>query len=583
MVVFYFRPPLTLALPITLLLTLLACCPHPGHGLDNGLGRLPGLGWNSDYCANCSKDANGFQNEVFIKHIADFIHAAVLPCGKTFQQLGYHYVNMDASWNTKYRDANGDLVPDPLLWPSGFNVSVDYVHSLGLGFGIYGDRGTKDCAGNPGAQGYETKDAQFMARNKIDWYKEDSCFAPMDVDSSIKQYQTMRDALNATGHQIWFALCGWETYYSSDPRGGNNIGNSARVGPDTGQGWVAVMTNIEAGLSVTQFAGPKGSGGFWNDGSLQLTPGILNSGLPQDDAHNITDVRHRSQFSAWSMLAMNILMTGNLSALNPYVIETWSNAEVLAVHQDPLGRAGFLLARYPGTNSTGTALLYTVAGVSECGGEPSLQVWLLNRPAAEFIYNPATQACLNVNNCGTQVIYDGCNTNGTSCGGGHGSFHPNEQWVLTPAGQVQSLLPGSPCLTLNSDNTVSVAKCASPVPTGQKWTYNNITNQLITGSGLCLTATGAPAPVTYDSLIIGRQLSGNTLALMFLNNEHVPQTMTCGPACMASLGAQPGVRYTVRDLWLHETVATDITTSTGFTTVVAPGGASNVVSLVPQQ
>ena len=26
----------------------------PAHALDNGLGKLPGLGWNSDYCTNCS-------------------------------------------------------------------------------------------------------------------------------------------------------------------------------------------------------------------------------------------------------------------------------------------------------------------------------------------------------------------------------------------------------------------------------------------------------------------------------------------------------------------------------------------------
>jgi hypothetical protein len=24
------------------------------QALDNGLGRRPGLGWNSDYCTNCS-------------------------------------------------------------------------------------------------------------------------------------------------------------------------------------------------------------------------------------------------------------------------------------------------------------------------------------------------------------------------------------------------------------------------------------------------------------------------------------------------------------------------------------------------
>lgn len=32
----------------------LALCATQAHALDNGLGKLPGLGWNSDYCTNCS-------------------------------------------------------------------------------------------------------------------------------------------------------------------------------------------------------------------------------------------------------------------------------------------------------------------------------------------------------------------------------------------------------------------------------------------------------------------------------------------------------------------------------------------------
>ncbi len=28
--------------------------PALAAALDNGLGMLPGLGWNSDYCTNCS-------------------------------------------------------------------------------------------------------------------------------------------------------------------------------------------------------------------------------------------------------------------------------------------------------------------------------------------------------------------------------------------------------------------------------------------------------------------------------------------------------------------------------------------------
>ena len=59
-------------------------------------------------------------------------------------------------------------------WPSGMDAIIEYVHSLGLKFGLYGDRGSKDCAGKPGADGHEVADAHFLAAHKVDWYKEDS-------------------------------------------------------------------------------------------------------------------------------------------------------------------------------------------------------------------------------------------------------------------------------------------------------------------------------------------------------------------------------------------------------------------------
>ena len=54
---------------------------------------------------------------------------------------------------------------------------------------------------------------------------------------------------------------------------GNSLANSARIGPDTGGGWTAALSNLQNALPVQQFAGPHHSGGFWNDGCLPLTPG----------------------------------------------------------------------------------------------------------------------------------------------------------------------------------------------------------------------------------------------------------------------------------------------------------------------
>jgi hypothetical protein len=44
--------------------------------------------------------------------------------------------------------------------------TVSYLHSLGMGFGLYGDRGTLDCARHPGAEGHEKADGTFMGEHK---------------------------------------------------------------------------------------------------------------------------------------------------------------------------------------------------------------------------------------------------------------------------------------------------------------------------------------------------------------------------------------------------------------------------------
>ena len=194
------------------------------RALPNGLGRLPGLGWNSDYCTNRTDpplvdgrvgsglhQPFGYGGEHFVKRIADHMHT-VKHGGKTLQELGFKYINMDASWDTYNRSSTGDLVPDPKLWPSGLDHTVSYVHSLGLGFGLYGDRGTLDCARHPGAQGHEEQDGLWMGKHKIDWYKEDACYASGAQPAALAAYGKMRDALNMSGypgpHRKPFLSCG---------------------------------------------------------------------------------------------------------------------------------------------------------------------------------------------------------------------------------------------------------------------------------------------------------------------------------------------------------------------------------------
>ena len=52
------------------------------------------------------------------------------------RDAGYVYVNIDDCWEAQERDKNGNLQPDPDLFPSGMKALGDHLHSLGLKFGI---------------------------------------------------------------------------------------------------------------------------------------------------------------------------------------------------------------------------------------------------------------------------------------------------------------------------------------------------------------------------------------------------------------------------------------------------------------
>jgi hypothetical protein len=328
--------------------------------LPNGFGESPGMGWEGDY-QDPKAAGPGRGNASYIAAIASFMATGKVAVGggrqATLQSLGYFYVNPSSSWDEFNRSASGKLVPNHLLYPNGIEPTVQHIHSLGLSYGTYTDRGNLDCDKRPGELGHEQEDAQYFASIGVDWVKDDSCYDTANQDTAIAHYAAFGRALNATGRKIWYALCGWQPFYASHAGAGDALANSARIGPDTGGGWAAVKKNIDNCRGIGQYAGAHANGGYWNDGSLQLSPGTgcpaprkctsaqqcgggesctagFCSGGSASSATCMTKARHRSQFSAWVVLGLNLVMTGNLPlihAQDPSTLETWSNAEAIWV------------------------------------------------------------------------------------------------------------------------------------------------------------------------------------------------------------------------------------------------------------
>ena len=61
---------------------------------------------------------------------------------------------MDDGWATKYRRPDGHIIVNRTKFPRGIKFVSDYVHGLGLKFGIYSNGGLWSCGGQMGSLGY---------------------------------------------------------------------------------------------------------------------------------------------------------------------------------------------------------------------------------------------------------------------------------------------------------------------------------------------------------------------------------------------------------------------------------------------
>ena len=89
----------------------------------NGLALTPPMGWNSWNKFGCNI------NEAIVRQAA----AAMVSSG--MKDAGYRYVVIDDCWQGE-RDASGNIQPSPERFPSGIKALADYIHGLGLKFGI---------------------------------------------------------------------------------------------------------------------------------------------------------------------------------------------------------------------------------------------------------------------------------------------------------------------------------------------------------------------------------------------------------------------------------------------------------------
>jgi alpha-galactosidase len=281
------------------------------------------MGWNSWNKFGCHV------NEQLIRETAD----AMVSSG--MKDAGYQYVVIDDCWQGE-RDAHGDIQPDPRRFPSGIKALADYVHSRGLKFGIYSDAGRKTCGGRPGSRGYEYQDARQYAAWGVDYLKYDWC--ETGTQDARASYETMSDALRATGRPIVFSLCEWGT--AKPWLWARDVGNLWRTTGDIYAAWEdgpgkkayehSVTDILDQQVGLDGYAGP----GHWND------PDMLEVGNG-----SLTPEESKAHFSLWAMLAAPLITGNDLSTMPPETKAILTNREVIAVDQDPLGVEGKRVAK----------------------------------------------------------------------------------------------------------------------------------------------------------------------------------------------------------------------------------------------
>lgn len=280
------------------------------------LAATPPMGWNS-----WNKLGTNISEQT-IKEIAD----AMVSSG--MKDAGYEYIVLDDGWQID-RDSLGHIVPDPDKFPNGMKVVGDYIHSLGLKFGVYSCAGSKTCQGLPGSKGFQYIDAHDYASWGVDYLKYDWCSC--DGQNAMAAYKTMSEALKASGRPIILSICEWG---ENNPwEWGKGIGHLWRVTPDIRNvfdcvfdwGGVGVLNAMDAAAQYAEYAGP----GHWNDAEMLE---VGNGGLSYDES-----VTH---FSMWCMLAAPLMSGNDLRKMDRETIEILTNKEVIAVNQDPKGVQG---------------------------------------------------------------------------------------------------------------------------------------------------------------------------------------------------------------------------------------------------
>ena len=338
---------------------------------DNGLGRTPVLGWSSWSFLRAQPTAAKFEAQ------ARALHDSGL------QKIGYDYINLDDFWyqcppsktastsRGPNVDTYGRWVTDSSRFPpegdtNGIKVVADYIHSLGMKFGIYVTPGisrqaiSKDtlikgtsytaaqiaepsvtesnynCHGmvgidysKPGAQEFINSWADMLAGWGVDYIKIDGMH-----NSNVADIKAWSRAIRQSGRPMILNVTqgGFTTAIAPVLK---EYANQWEFAPDVEcyrcekggrsyplTSWADIAKRFNYVAAWQPYSGP---GGFNDYDSIEVGNG---------DNDGLTAVERQTQLSLWALGSAPLILGVDLTHLDQQDLNYLRNAAVLAVDQD---------------------------------------------------------------------------------------------------------------------------------------------------------------------------------------------------------------------------------------------------------
>ena len=347
--------------------------PHSGEIDDSGgitmIAKTSPMGWNSWDCWGAAVD------EATVRANAAYM-------AEHLKEFGWEYVVVDIQWyepgalSHAYRpfadlemDEYSRLLPAPGRFPSsaggkGFGPLADYVHSLGLKFGIHIMRGiprqaahrntkilgtdktARDIADpssvcfwnsdmygvNPrreGARAYYESIFALYASWGVDFIKCDDI--AREMPRCEEELKLLSSALRSCGRDMVLSLSPGpalpekaELYKATS--------NMWRITDDFWDDWKLLYAMFERAERWCPHAGP----GHWPDADM-LPVGPVRQVYGRENRTKFTEDEQRTMLTLWSVMRSPLMIGGDMPGFDDFTLGLLTNREILGMHKNARG------------------------------------------------------------------------------------------------------------------------------------------------------------------------------------------------------------------------------------------------------